>query len=177
VLGPPKLKKVGICSGCTDPPGRSAAASNWAQIISELEKEDVAAGTTWKGPGTPTVFAGAMGELLCAIAEQRQPFIRPTQLLSLQLTFAACRSSDQDGAFIAIDETSESPGQVIGGSMPSYVIGVDGGTTKTIAFVADLCGQILGVARGSGSNATGENVDEAMGVVVQTTREALQKSG
>jgi N-acetylglucosamine kinase-like BadF-type ATPase len=61
--------------------------------------------------------------------------------------------------------------------MSSYVIGVDGGTTKTIAFVADLCGQILGVARGAGSNATGENVDEAMGVVVQTSREALQKSG
>lgn len=61
--------------------------------------------------------------------------------------------------------------------MPSYVIGVDGGTTKTIAFVADMCGQILGVARGPGSNATGEDVDEAMGVVVQTTREALRESG
>jgi N-acetylglucosamine kinase-like BadF-type ATPase len=61
--------------------------------------------------------------------------------------------------------------------MPSYVIGVDGGTTKTIAFVADLNGQILGAARGPGSNATGENVDEPMGVVAQTTREALQKTG
>jgi N-acetylglucosamine kinase-like BadF-type ATPase len=61
--------------------------------------------------------------------------------------------------------------------MPSYVIGVDGGSTKTIAFVADLNGQILGTARGAGSNATGENVDEPMGVVVETTRQALKKSG
>ncbi len=61
--------------------------------------------------------------------------------------------------------------------MPSHVIGVDGGSTKTIALVADLNGQILGMARGAGSNATGENVDEPMGVVVQTTREALEKSG
>jgi N-acetylglucosamine kinase-like BadF-type ATPase len=61
--------------------------------------------------------------------------------------------------------------------MPSYVIGVDGGSTKTIAFVADLNGQILGTARGIGSNATGENVDEPMAVVIQITREALKKSG
>ena len=61
--------------------------------------------------------------------------------------------------------------------MPSHVIGVDGGSTKTIALVADLNGQILGMARGAGSNATGENVDEPMGVVVQTTRKALEKSG
>ncbi len=61
--------------------------------------------------------------------------------------------------------------------MPSTVIGVDGGTTKTIALVADLSGQILGMARGAGSNASGEDVDEPMKVVVQTAHEALQESG
>jgi N-acetylglucosamine kinase-like BadF-type ATPase len=61
--------------------------------------------------------------------------------------------------------------------MPSVVIGVDGGSTKTIAFVADLSGQILGMARGPGSNATGEDVDEPMAVVARTVREAMQRSG
>jgi N-acetylglucosamine kinase-like BadF-type ATPase len=61
--------------------------------------------------------------------------------------------------------------------MPSYVIGVDGGSTKTVALVADLSGQIVGMARGVGSNATGENVDEPMEVVARIAREALQKSG
>ncbi len=61
--------------------------------------------------------------------------------------------------------------------MPSTVIGVDGGTTKTIALVADLSGQILGMARGAGSNASGEDVDEPMRIVAQTAQEALQNSG
>jgi N-acetylglucosamine kinase-like BadF-type ATPase len=61
--------------------------------------------------------------------------------------------------------------------MPSTVIGVDGGTTKTIALVADLSGQILGMARGTGSNASGEDVDEPMKVVIQTAQEAFQESG
>ena len=61
--------------------------------------------------------------------------------------------------------------------MPSVVMGVDGGSTKTIALVADLNGQILGMARGVGSNATGENIDEPMEVVAQVARQALQKSG
>jgi len=58
-----------------------------------------------------------------------------------------------------------------------YVIGVDGGTTKTIAMVADETGQILGAARGKGSNWTGEDVEIPMTVVVDTVREALAKVG
>ena len=71
----------------------------------ELEKEDVVARYHLVGTWLPDDFAGAMGELLCAIADHREPY-RSAQhnLLSLQLTLAACRSSDQDGAFIAIDE-------------------------------------------------------------------------
>jgi N-acetylglucosamine kinase-like BadF-type ATPase len=61
--------------------------------------------------------------------------------------------------------------------MPSAVIGVDGGTTKTIALVADLNGQILGMARGTGSNASGEDVGEPMSIVVKTVQQALRASG
>jgi N-acetylglucosamine kinase-like BadF-type ATPase len=64
-----------------------------------------------------------------------------------------------------------------GDFMPSVVIGVDGGSTKTIAFAADLSGNILGTARGPGSNTTREKLDQPMGVVVQTTREAIQMAG
>jgi N-acetylglucosamine kinase-like BadF-type ATPase len=57
------------------------------------------------------------------------------------------------------------------------VVGVDGGTTKTIALVADLQGNILSAARGGGSNWTGEDVEIPMAVVIQTVREALAKAG
>jgi N-acetylglucosamine kinase-like BadF-type ATPase len=58
-----------------------------------------------------------------------------------------------------------------------YVLGVDGGTTKTIALVADQTGRILSAARGGGSNWTGEDVAVPMVVVVSTVREALRISG
>lgn len=56
-----------------------------------------------------------------------------------------------------------------------FVVGVDGGTTKTIAMVADAQGRILSAARGGGSNWTGEDVEIPMKVVVATVQEALQK--
>lgn len=58
-----------------------------------------------------------------------------------------------------------------------YIVGVDGGTTKTIALVADDQGRILSGARGGGSNWAGEDVEIPMSVVVATVREALQKAG
>ncbi|MGQ9683099.1 MAG: N-acetylglucosamine kinase [Anaerolineae bacterium] len=61
--------------------------------------------------------------------------------------------------------------------MPAYVLGVDGGTTKTVALVADEQGTVLGAARGSGSNWTGPDVEIPMSVVVGTVREALAKAG
>ena len=71
----------------------------------ELEREDVQARYHLEGTWYPDGFAGSMGELLCAIAEDREPsHSAQHNLLSLQLTFAACRSSDLDGAYIAIDE-------------------------------------------------------------------------
>ena len=61
--------------------------------------------------------------------------------------------------------------------MRPVVIGVDGGSTKTIALVADLQGQVLGMARGAGSNAVGEDIDQAMRVVCETTQAALAQAG
>lgn len=55
------------------------------------------------------------------------------------------------------------------------VLGVDGGTTKTIAMVADDQGHILSAARGGGSNWSGEDVEIPMSVVVNVVSEALGK--
>ena len=61
--------------------------------------------------------------------------------------------------------------------MPSFVVGVDGGTTKTIALVADKQGRILGAGRGGNSNWTGPDVAAPMRVVAETVREALRQAG
>lgn len=63
--------------------------------------------------------------------------------------------------------------------MPSsvVVVGVDGGTTKTIALAADEQGQILGAGRGGNSNWTGPDVEAPMQVVAETVREALKQAG
>jgi N-acetylglucosamine kinase-like BadF-type ATPase len=61
--------------------------------------------------------------------------------------------------------------------METYVVGVDGGTTKTVALVADGYGQIVGAARGAGSNWTGTDVEIPMAVVIAMVEEALQRAG
>jgi N-acetylglucosamine kinase-like BadF-type ATPase len=58
-----------------------------------------------------------------------------------------------------------------------YVVGVDGGTTKTIALVADDQGRILISTRGGGSNWSGEDVTIPMTVVVDTVQKALEPIG
>lgn len=51
------------------------------------------------GAWFPDGFAGAMGELLSAIADDREPYHSARHnLLSLQMTLAACRSAELDGA-------------------------------------------------------------------------------
>jgi N-acetylglucosamine kinase-like BadF-type ATPase len=57
-----------------------------------------------------------------------------------------------------------------------YVVGVDGGTTKTIALVADDQGHLLSAVRGGGSNWSGEDVAIPMKVVVDTVREATDRA-
>jgi len=54
---------------------------------------------------------------------------------------------------------------------------VDGGSSKTIALIADDRGQVLGAGRSLGSNWTGEDVEIPMGVVAQAAREALRQAG
>jgi N-acetylglucosamine kinase-like BadF-type ATPase len=61
--------------------------------------------------------------------------------------------------------------------MATYVVGVDGGTTKTIALVADDQGHILGAGRGGNSNWTGPDVEIPMRVVTDTVQEALDQAG
>jgi N-acetylglucosamine kinase-like BadF-type ATPase len=61
--------------------------------------------------------------------------------------------------------------------MSLFVVGVDGGTTKTIALVADGQGHILGAARGGNSNWTGPDVEIPMRVVANTVRAALVQAG
>lgn len=56
-----------------------------------------------------------------------------------------------------------------------YVLGVDGGTTKTVALIADERGNILSAARGGGSNWAGEDVEIPMGIVSDIVRDALVK--
>jgi N-acetylglucosamine kinase-like BadF-type ATPase len=57
------------------------------------------------------------------------------------------------------------------------VVGVDGGTTKTIALVADEQGHILGATRGGGSNWSGEDVQIPMSTVIELVREAQTNAG
>ena len=61
--------------------------------------------------------------------------------------------------------------------MSRFVLGVDGGTTKTIALVADDQGRILGAGRGGNSNWTGSDVEIPMRVVATTVHQALEQAG
>jgi len=60
--------------------------------------------------------------------------------------------------------------------MTRFVLGVDGGTTKTIALVADDQGRILGAGRGGNSNWSGPDVEIPMRVVAATVRQALEQA-
>jgi N-acetylglucosamine kinase-like BadF-type ATPase len=59
----------------------------------------------------------------------------------------------------------------------TYLLGVDGGTTKTVALVADAHGRVLGAGRRGGSNWTGSDVTLPMAVVAEAAREALHCAG
>jgi predicted dehydrogenase len=57
-------------------------------------------------------FAGALGELVTAIAEKREPYNSARHnLLSLELTLAACRSAEDDGSPVALDGEVMSGGE------------------------------------------------------------------
>jgi predicted dehydrogenase len=52
-------------------------------------------------------FAGTLGELMCAIAEEREPYNSARHnLLSLQTTLAACRSAEEGGRAVTLSEVA-----------------------------------------------------------------------
>jgi len=57
------------------------------------------------------------------------------------------------------------------------VVGVDGGSTKTVALVADGQGHIIGAGRGRGSTCTTADIAPAMQVVIETVESALGQAG
>ena len=71
----------------------------------ELERGGTTTGYALEGDWFPDGFAGAMGELCTAIAEDREPFNSGRHnLLTLQLILAACRSAEHDGRPVRLDE-------------------------------------------------------------------------
>jgi N-acetylglucosamine kinase-like BadF-type ATPase len=58
-----------------------------------------------------------------------------------------------------------------------YVLGVDGGATKTHALVADETGRVLGFGQGDGSNHQVHGLQPAMHEILRAVRSALQVSG
>jgi predicted dehydrogenase len=66
--------------------------------VVELERNETKTRFELEGTWNSQGFAGAMGELVSAIAEGREPCHSARHnLLSLELTLAACRSAERDG--------------------------------------------------------------------------------
>ena len=73
----------------------------------ELERDGAFTRYPLVGQWMPDGFAGTMGELQSAIADDREPFNSARHnLLSLQLTLAACRSAERDGRPVSPDEVA-----------------------------------------------------------------------
>jgi predicted dehydrogenase len=76
-----------------------------AEDFVELERAGTTVRYKLEGAWFPDGFGGTIGELLCAIAERRAPSNSARHnLLSLQMTLAACESADRDAGFVAIDD-------------------------------------------------------------------------
>jgi predicted dehydrogenase len=71
----------------------------------ELERNGVSTRYSLEGAWYPDGFAGTLGELVTAIAEDREPFNSARHnLLSLQMTLAACRSAEEGARAVSLDE-------------------------------------------------------------------------
>jgi predicted dehydrogenase len=71
----------------------------------ELERNGISSRYALEGAWYPDGFAGTLGELVTAIAENREPFNSARHnLLSLQMTLAACRSAEEGGRAVSLDE-------------------------------------------------------------------------
>jgi predicted dehydrogenase len=74
----------------------------------ELERNGISSRYAFEGAWYPDGFAGALGELVTSIAENREPFNSARHnLLSLQMTLAACRSAEEGGRAVSPDEVLE----------------------------------------------------------------------
>jgi predicted dehydrogenase len=73
----------------------------------ELERDGTTLRYPLQGEWLPDGFAGALAELCSAIADEREPFNSARHnLLSLEMTLAACRSADEGGRPVALAEVS-----------------------------------------------------------------------
>jgi predicted dehydrogenase len=71
----------------------------------ELERNGVTSRYTLEGAWYPDGFAGALAELVTSIAEDREPFNSARHnLLSLQMTLAACRSAEEGARPVSLNE-------------------------------------------------------------------------
>jgi predicted dehydrogenase len=71
----------------------------------ELERHGVSTRYMLEGAWYPDGFAGTLGELVTAIAENREPFNSARHnLLSLQMTLGACRSAEEGARAVSLDE-------------------------------------------------------------------------
>lgn len=72
----------------------------------ELDRRGEVSRYPLEGEWWPDGFAGAMAELMSAIAEDREPYNSARHnLLSLELTLAACSSAEQDGRPVTVGAT------------------------------------------------------------------------
>jgi hypothetical protein len=73
----------------------------------ELDRDGVVSRYVLDGAWYPDGFAGTLGELVSAIAEDREPFNSARHnLLSLEMTLAACLSAEQGSRAVTLDEVS-----------------------------------------------------------------------
>ena len=71
----------------------------------ELDRDGGVTRYELEGAWYPDGFAGALGELVSAIAEDREPFNSARHnLLSLRITLAACASAAEDGRPVSLEE-------------------------------------------------------------------------
>jgi hypothetical protein len=71
----------------------------------ELDRDGVVSRYALEGAWYPDGFAGTLGELVTAVAEDREPFNSARHnLLSLQMTLAACLSAGEGSRPVTLDE-------------------------------------------------------------------------
>ncbi|MBA2682804.1 MAG: Gfo/Idh/MocA family oxidoreductase [Ktedonobacteraceae bacterium] len=85
--------------------GRQGSIHGRVEDLVEIERGGTTTNYQLEGRWFPDGFAGTMGELLSAIAEEREPYNSAQHnLLSLQMTLAACRSSEEDSRAVSLEE-------------------------------------------------------------------------